>query len=258
MDYGKLFFDITNGNFQWAGAAAGVALFVGILSPVITIYNNKKTLNAQKEMNKKSLKIQEDISKENIKLQKEMNISNFKGNVVSKSRIEWIQEVRKKSADFIAACYDTFEFLESHADDIDLDVENKKEISRLKNEVQKNGTLLILYFGPDSNKNNDLIAYIVSNLVDLLTNKNVWKRRAVIPTDKHNLEVLKDFLRIYFKAEWKRANGQIEDSQVQNYLEQDELYVRIQGIFNDSLGIYEDFVDEYYDYVEDRNKMKTS
>ena len=219
------------------------ALIVGIIGPIISIYNNKKTLEKQEQMNIR-----------NLDLQKQINISNFKGNVVSKSRIEWIQEVRKKSVDFISACYDLFEFIELHRDVVKLDAENEKEVFRLKNEIKKNGTLLILYFGPDSKKNNDLIAYFAEHLIATLTSKNLWVYRKERILLRDQVEVLKDFLRLYFKAEWKRANGEIKDSEVQAYLEKDELYIKIKKRFNKDLEEYEQIVDMYYEDVENETK----
>lgn len=192
-----------------------------------------------------------------LKQQRDLHNENFKANIVSKSRIEWIQEVRKKSAEFIASCYDLFELMESLEDLKNLSEERKKEVFELRNEVQKNGTLLILYFGPDSSKNNDLIALIVRDLSDLLTNKNLWDAREDLYTDRIVIDVLKDFLRIYFKAEWKRANGEIEDSEVQSYLEKDELYRRIKSIFKNRVELSEEFNDEYYQYIEGKYGMKS-
>ncbi|PFS47340.1 hypothetical protein, partial [Bacillus thuringiensis] len=143
----NIFYDV-NGNFQWLSMTALAALIVGIVGPIISIYNNKKTLEKQEQM----------------------NTSNFKGNVVVKARIEWIQEVREKSVDFISACYNLAEFVKTHNDQAILQPEIKKEFNRLKNEIEKNGTLLILYFGPDSNKNNDLIVYLIETLLEGITN----------------------------------------------------------------------------------------
>ncbi|SPT98786.1 Uncharacterised protein [Lysinibacillus capsici] len=194
-----------DGNFLWASVAALVAF----IAAVISIVNAVLTIR-----------------------------SNFKGNV-TKARIEWIQEVRKKSADFIAACYDLFEFLELQSVD-KIDSDSKKEIARLKNEVQKNGTLLILYFGPDSSKNNDFVVMIIEDLVKILTSRNLWMFRKVIPINTNHLDVLRDFLRLYFKAEWKRANGVLKNSKkVQAYLEKDKAYEKMLEIFKDRLEEYE-------------------
>ncbi|EDX70500.1 hypothetical protein BC059799_1152 [Bacillus cereus NVH0597-99] len=240
-------------KFQWVGitaiasfVAAGVSLLVGIIGPLITIYNNKKTIATQEKMNN-----------DNLKLQKQMNENNFKGNVVSKARIEWIQEVRKKSVDFMSACYNLLDFIDVHHMNENLDTELQKEFTNLKNEVQKNGVLLILYFGPDSNKNNDLIAFLVTSVVETLTNKLILREdKNIILYSRHKVEILKEFLRIYFKAEWKRANGEIADSGVQGYLETEKLYVRIQKICKDMLDEHKEWLDVYYEFLEKKFETK--
>ncbi|MBJ7985825.1 LYR motif-containing protein [Bacillus cereus] len=218
----NIFYDV-NGNFQWVSMTALAALIVGIVGPSISIYNNKKTLEKQEHM----------------------NISNFKGNVVAKARIEWIQEVRQNSVEFISAFYNLFEFIKASDDIKWLDAEGKKEFSRLKTEIEKNGAMLILYFGPDSNKNNELIVYLVNSLINPLTNKyGDYMHSTIVLVDK--VEVLKKFLRIYLKAEWKRANGEIMDSEVQTYLEQHKIYVDIISAFGDQMRQEEEWERHFY------------
>ncbi|OWT52692.1 hypothetical protein [Bacillus sp. K2I17] len=219
----NIFYDV-NGNFQWVSMTALAALIVGIIGPFISIYNNKKTLEKQEQM----------------------NISNFKGNVVAKARIEWIQEVRTKSVDFMSASYNLVQFIQSNDDFRNLDGETEKELNRLKDEVQKNGNLLILYFGPDSNKNNDLIVYLVTSIVEPLTTNSQWYTiiDATMLADK--IMALKDFLRIYLKAEWKRANGEIDELNLQDYLEKHKAYVKIMEIFSSHLKKHEKTIDKYY------------
>ncbi|MCY8935668.1 hypothetical protein [Peribacillus frigoritolerans] len=207
MVFTNIFFDV-NGNFQWASIAAFVAFFGSIISAWISVHNTKKSL---------------------------------KGNVVSTARIEWIQEVRKKSVDLISACYSLFEFIKS-----DSTTGDEAELSKVKNEIEKNGILLILYFGPDSNKNNDFIVYLVTNLLSRITNKDGYYDDNKIPELIDQVNVLKDFLRIYFKAEWKRANGEIKDIEVESYLEKQDLYNAIMDIFSSGFEMHREWTENYY------------
>lgn len=79
-----------------------------------------------------------------------------------------------------------------------------------------------MYFGPnlDGNKNNDLIVYLISSLLRLITAKDVNSDLYSLIELDDKVLVLGDFLRIDFKAEWKRSNGEIKDSEIQEYLEQ--------------------------------------
>ncbi|EGQ78436.1 hypothetical protein [Neisseria macacae] len=68
----SIFWDV-NGNFQWSSIAAFVALLSTIIMVIMQIFNNKKSIDA---------------------------------NLKAKSRVEWIQNVRKLSADFIRVSYE--------------------------------------------------------------------------------------------------------------------------------------------------------
>jgi hypothetical protein len=215
-----LFFD-NNGNFQWASIAAFIAFLVGLMS----FYNNYKSL----------------------KQQKELNIQNFKGNIVSTARIEWIQEVRKKCVDFISICYDLIGNIKSSKYD-------ETKILELKSTLEKNATLLILYFGPDkdNNKNNDFIVYLIELLLVKITNKDGWYDKKHIVKLEDEVNVLKDFLRIYFKAEWKRANGEVTDAEVQKYLEKHQLYIRIREIYQSGFNEHQECIDNFYIQLKER------
>ncbi|MBJ8128917.1 hypothetical protein [Bacillus cereus group sp. N3] len=213
----NIFYDNPNGhgNFQWASIAAIVAF----IAAIINLFNVYRT-----------------------------NKLSFKGNIVAKSRIEWIQEVRKKSVDFMSACHNLFEFIRSH----DENLRNKEEFLKLKHEVEKHGALLILYFGPDSNKNNDLIVCIVSTILEQTRNRDGWYNENELPILADKVDVLRDFLRIYFKAEWKRANGEIKDSQVQGYLEKNDMYIKITRIFEGQLQDHGEWTECFYNELEER------
>ncbi|SCM88424.1 hypothetical protein [Bacillus mycoides] len=209
----NIFYDV-NGNFQWLSMTALAAL---IVSPWISIHNNKKTLAKQKEMNE----------------------INFKGNVVSKSRIEWIQEVRKLSVDFISSFYN----LTNYVNELELDgffnettqekrigkIKKNQELMKLINALKEKGTLLILYFGPDANKNsnNEFINYMVRLIMSRADGLGSLNDANDLLEQEDNIRSLQDFLRIYFKAEWKRANGELNDSDIQSYLDANEIYNHI-------------------------------
>lgn len=212
----KVFLDGA-GHFQWASVAALTAFLVGVITAWASIYNTKKSLKA---------------------------------NVVSNARIEWIQEVRKRSVDFISACYSLVEYhKKNHTDD------NKEELDKIKNEIEKSGTLLILYFGPDKNKNNELIVAIIDNLIVHMTNRDGYYNEKN-PSLVNQVYVLKDFLRIYFKAEWKRANGGIKDTEIQIYLEGHEIYNRIMNIFEDMIDMHYEWSESFYWQLQQYYKHK--
>lgn len=222
-----------SGPFEWESIAAIAAILAVLISlvQIVTSYIQNSNL---------------------LKLQKKLNDENFEGNIVSTARIEWIQEVRKKSVDFIASCYDYFRYVKLHNDKYD-----DEKIIELKSIIEKSSTLLILYFGPDSgeNKNNDFIVYLITTLSEKITNKENWYSTEHILNLEKEVYVLKDFLRIYFKAEWKRANRGLSDEEVQEYLEKNKYYAKIMEIYKVGLICHEEDVDCFYEQIKnDFNK----
>lgn len=242
----NIFYDNSN-NFQWASIAALIALIGSIISAGISWYNNGKTIATQKQM-----------SKENLDLQEKLNKSNFKGNVVSKSRIEWIQEVRKLSVAFISSFYN----LANYVNELELDgffneanhdkrigkIKKNHELMKLINTLKEKGTLLILYFGPDTSKdsNNEFINYMVSLIVDRADQMGISYEAKSFLRQEDNIRSLKDFLRIYLKAEWKRANGELKDSDIQSYLENDDVYNYIIKVYESGFASHLECVEYFY------------
>lgn len=146
----------SSGHFQWASIAALVAFSVGVITAWASIFNTKKSIKAT---------------------------------VVSKARIEWIQD-------------------------------------------------------PDKGKN-ELIVYMVSILTSHITNEDGFTE--LNPKFVRNfVHILRDFLRIYFKAEWKRANGEIKDSELQSYLEKQSNYKEIMEILKNPLANYQEYIENLY------------
>ncbi|OFC91913.1 hypothetical protein BTGOE4_36110 [Bacillus thuringiensis] len=260
MDWISIFFD-DKGVFLWTSMTAAVALFLGVINILISIMNNRKTLKMQKEMHKKNLEQQQSISQDNLNLQKEMNVSNFKGNIVSKSRIEWIQEVRKQSVAFISSFYN----LINYVNELELDgffdapdhktrikkIKKNHDLMKLISTLKEKGTLLILYFGPDTSKNsnNEFINYMVTLIVDRVDGLGTSYDVKNVLEQEDNILSLKDFLRIYLKAEWKRANGELKDSDIQSYLENDDIY-------NHIIASYESGFESHIERIEYIYTMK--
>lgn len=226
----QVLFDLLHddkGNFEWASISAIVALIAALIS----IYNSYKT-----------------------------NKSNFKSNVVSKSRIEWIQEVRKQSVAFISSFYKLTNYIKrfdydyfrepDHKIRIDR-IEKDQELTSLINELKEKGTLLILYFGPDKSGNNVFIDYMVNHILEIADELGKSYDIDFLLKQEDNIISLRDFLRVYFKAEWKRANGQIKDSKVQAYLKKDKLYRDIMGIYKSGIASHKEITEVRYNNLRD-------
>ncbi|WP_226671588.1 hypothetical protein [Metabacillus litoralis] len=252
MSYLDIFFN-SNGDFDLRSTAAAIGLLGVILTATVSIIINMKTLKQQKQYNLDSLEQQKALSKEN-----------FKGNVVATSRIEWIQEVRKLSVEFISSCYSLLKYVEilkatGFFEEVDHEKRKNKisrdsKLSELRKDLQERGTLLALYFGPDSSGNNEFVNYIVSLIILKVDKLGTWYPVDEILNLDDFINVLKDFLRIYFKAEWKRANGEIEDSNLQKYLDANHEYLRIMTIFSEGIDMHLERTEAFYSYLAQKYK----
>lgn len=128
----------------------------------------------------------------------------IKADLVSKARIDWIQNVRKSASEFISACFMFDKTHQSSAEKINtLDIVSKQEQS----EINKHANLLILYFGPESEgtKNDDKVVHnetIITKVTEIKDsiNNNNWRKDLT-----QNLDELTELLRQYLKDEWVTA-----------------------------------------------------
>ena len=128
----------------------------------------------------------------------------IKADLVSKARIDWIQNVRKSASEFISVCFMLDKAHQWSAEKKNtLEIEYKEELS----EINKHANLLILYFGPESNKtkkkeqvvHNETIINKIIEIKDSINNNN-WREDFI-----KNLDELTELLRQYLKDEWDTA-----------------------------------------------------
>ncbi len=210
----KMFLD-SKGNFNWTAVTALAAIF----TIALTWINNNK---------------------------------NIKVNLVSKSRIEWIQDVRKTSIEFFNSCYNVISLIDEikigEAEQLErkpgiiasakitIDVktqqkaeiygEYEKKVIEEQSNVKKFGDLLTLYLGPDDSSNNDFIVFLIDFIVIQIYNDTKIFEGTLI-TANDIIQDLKNIFRIYLKIEWKRSIGKINDENVNKELEKDEDYKNI-------------------------------
>lgn len=189
--------------------------------------------------------------------------------VVAKSRIEWIQNSRIATADFINAVYNLISYHprkttnrnnsygtrrnEDYTVEYSGDRKTKrpnlpkdKTLKELKNEVNRTGNLLSLMFGPSLKQNkkkndvyiNDLIVRVIQDVVMELTNNNTIRDRPLSNSDlrrcKRMIKDLSEMLRLYYKVEWLRSTGALKDKEVKNKFEGNELYINFVDKYRDS------------------------
>lgn len=91
----------------------------------------------------------------NKKFEEKWKQKQIDADLVAKSRIQWIQEARKHTADLISLYYKI------------LNEDNQNEIYKLISLAREKNELLILYFGPEKGENQ----YIKENDKDILMNE---------------------------------------------------------------------------------------
>lgn len=192
---------------------------------------------------------QDNINKSNNQFQQKLKQMEIEANIITQSRIEWIQSARNTTVDFINACYnligfmDIVEFGESKQERREEErvlaasiIAEKKASEKFEaygsdeksryveqGNVQKYGTLLTLYFGHDDAQENEFIVYLIEVIITNLAYGNaLFENNDIIITEA--IEDLKDALRAYYKVEWKRASGSIKDKEVNEKLNSEAIY----------------------------------
>ncbi|MBV4440506.1 hypothetical protein [Clostridium tyrobutyricum] len=206
-------------EFQWASIAALGSILGVIITTFLSWKNNKKTLNLQKEMNK----------------------NNIRANIELKARINWIQEVRKTSADFISDCFTmikytpktvltkpeaknitptsvTLSFGKLETKESDKQKKSKDfydEFENIRLSVNKSANLILLYFGPDTNGINELVQQNILNILNLMNNSE--KLSSINnKTEIKWIEKFRKLMNHYLKIEWKRAIGLLSGNNLEN------------------------------------------
>ena len=138
--------------------AAIMAFIASVISSILSGYS----IHVTKKGNTDNINSNEEISREVQAAENRRIESQIDANIVWSARVEWIQNVRRVTAEFITDCYKYMR-------------ENTKESLNL---IEEKKLLLILYFGPDgngtdSNKASDILDEQTNNaknelIVDLI------------------------------------------------------------------------------------------
>jgi alkaline phosphatase len=145
-----------------------VTLIAAVLASVASCWAVYET----KRGNKKNIESNEKLSREIQAAEDKRNESQIDANIVWNSRVEWIQNVRRVTAEFITDCY---KYMRAYNN-------SSKESLNL---VEEKKLLLILYFGPDgqgadqnkatnifdvktNNAKNDLIVELINEIYSQL------------------------------------------------------------------------------------------
>lgn len=168
--------------------AAVIAAVTSCISSLLTLYSIKVT----KKGNEKNIESNEEISKKVQEAENKRTEAQIDANIVWNARVEWIQNVRRVTAEFITACY---KYLQSNENDKDEQNQNLELIQQQK-------SLLILYFGPDGTVRNKKKA---QDICDKDTNNA--KNEMIVDLINKLLSQLKTYFHI--KREFDRCHADL-------------------------------------------------
>lgn len=117
-----------------------ISVVVTQICPVAATIFSAWSILVTRKGNKKNIESNEKISQQVQDAEDKRIEAQIDANIVWNARVEWIQNVRRVTADFITACYKY----------VQTDKRNVEEQKKNLDLIQQNKTLLILYFGPDT------------------------------------------------------------------------------------------------------------
>lgn len=121
---------------------SAVFSFITIIISLYSVLSTNKGNDENRESNEKlSREVQES---ENRRAEKQID-----ANIIWNARIEWIHNVRRASAEYISVCYQYISAQSCTA------MQEHKHAKDILNTVNEKSILLKLYFGPDSNCNEE-------------------------------------------------------------------------------------------------------
>lgn len=226
---------------QWFITILG-ALLGAIVPILLTIF-----INFRQE--KRNEQFKKSINNSNNEFQHSMVQMQIDADITARARIEWIQNARNTTVDFINSCYSLVNFMniieigktkqgipkdggvasasisfeKTSSKKLEVFGSDEKNIFVEQANVQRHGTLLALYFGPDDAKENEFIVYLIENIIKKLTSgEALFENQDVLIIEM--IDDLKNALRAYYKIEWKRASGSFKDEEVNEKLNSEDIY----------------------------------
>lgn len=123
--------------------AAGIAAVISLVSSGVALHAANKSNKAAAQSNEVTNRTNREIAVFEQDEENKRNESQIDANIVWSARVEWIQNVRRATADLLTAINN---YIYSDENDVDLVKMNLMS-------VREKSNLLILYFGPDKVEN---------------------------------------------------------------------------------------------------------
>lgn len=139
-----------------------IAIVVAIIAAVCTLWSTHKINLTSEKIDKSNQQFQNKLNDTNNAFQDKWNRKTIEANLIANARIEWIQNVRNTTVSLIIAFYRA------------LSATDEATRGSCLTSVQEKTELLILYFGPEKNKNNN------SKEILLCEDTNVNKNQLIV------------------------------------------------------------------------------
>lgn len=124
--------------------------------------------------------------------------------IVSKSRIEWIQKSRELTAVYVSCAFELINYFITGTEILE-QKEKDKAVEKLRQKLKESSIQLGLMFGTDGDTSNQLIVRFLDSMTNIITGGTGGTPDYFIELEKEFL-VFRDYMSYYFKVEWKRSN----------------------------------------------------
>ncbi|PJK24557.1 hypothetical protein [Enterococcus mundtii] len=212
-----------------------ISVFGTYCIAVYNKHNTKKQNKENEETQRMVLTSQKDFEVQMLareqEFQEKLTQKQIDANLKAKARIEWITQVRVQSADFITNCLLYLEYspkrivgkptnvrvenIESNTVTITADVEpdeevlsrvddvvDAKEKEKIRVQLNNAANLLMIYFGPDKDGENEKIVEFINEILKKVNSGIFYK------DDTRSSDLIIEFrdeIRNYLKQEWNVA-----------------------------------------------------
>ncbi|WP_204256375.1 hypothetical protein [Mammaliicoccus sciuri] len=224
--------DSANG-FKWSSLIAPALTFlIGVATVWATFINTKKSNDTVKQLEKENRTNNNEMLEKQNKFMRELKNKELNANIIAQSRIDWIQDVRKLTNEYISSGQNFMEYIYSYEY-----YTNNKDKEELVTQVNLRHTnflmalnRLMMYF-PEyeshenlyngiKNKENEEIHYVIYEMYNELKDyadfvikggdKEKYAPKNNLSKDefiREHFDKVQTFISIYLKKEWEKAKN---------------------------------------------------
>lgn len=224
--------DSANG-FKWSSLIApALTFFIGVATVWVTFINTKRSNDTVKQLEKENRMNNNEMLEKQNKFMRELKNKELNANIIAQSRIDWIQDVRKLTNEYISSGQNFMEYIYSYEY-----YTKTKDVEELISQLNYRHTnflmalnRLMMYF-PEyeshenfhdgiKNRENEEIQIVLYEMYDELKDyadfvesgekKENYKPKNNLSNDefiREHFDKVQTFISIYLKKEWEKAKN---------------------------------------------------